>query len=163
MKIFVGNLNSLVTERQLERTFADYGVVRSVKIINDAATNRPKGFAFVEMGNRKDGERAIEKLNNTSINQQRMTIYEAKPEGEKRKSSGMNRIYNMPVNIEHVKTIEKGMNGFQHALVFRFNEDQSFEWRYRNAVDRNTDYERLMLLLHTRQAYVTATGSKNTI
>jgi RNA recognition motif-containing protein len=90
MKIYVGNLNILVTERQLERVFADYGTVRSTKLIVDIATNRPKGFAFVEMENRRDGERAIEKLNNTSLHQQKMTIHEAKTAGEKEQRPGNN-------------------------------------------------------------------------
>lgn len=94
MKIFVGNLSSIATERQLERIFADYGTVRSTKIITDIATNRSKGFGFVEMENRKDGERAIEKLNNTSLNQQRMTIHEAKGPGDQSNSDSQNKSYN---------------------------------------------------------------------
>jgi hypothetical protein len=57
------------------------------------------------------------------------------------------RIHNMPVNIEHVKAIKKAMNGFYYAIIFQFNESQSFEWKYRYSNDRDADYERLTSII----------------
>ncbi len=79
MNIFVGNVNSMTTEQQLEHLFTPYGEVSSVKIINDPYTRRPKGFAFVEMPERSNAENAVAKLNHTSLHGQPLTVNEARP------------------------------------------------------------------------------------
>ncbi|MFA5545976.1 MAG: RNA-binding protein, partial [Sphaerochaetaceae bacterium] len=48
-KIYVGNMNYSTTEDELRNLFAQYGTVLSTNIIFDRETQRPKGFAFVEM------------------------------------------------------------------------------------------------------------------
>lgn len=47
--IFVGNLAYRVSKEDLEQLFGQYGVVRSVRIMTDRMTHRPRGFGFVEM------------------------------------------------------------------------------------------------------------------
>lgn len=49
MTIFVGNLAFKASQDELRDLFAPYGTVRSVRIMKDRATRRPRGFAFVEM------------------------------------------------------------------------------------------------------------------
>jgi len=93
MNIFVGNLSSEATETQLQELFAAYGEVKSVKIITDNYTKRPRGFAFVEMAEKESGMQAIEKLNNTSLNQQAMSISEARPKNSDSGNNGYNRRY----------------------------------------------------------------------
>lgn len=85
MKIFVGNLSSQVTEEQLKHLFEEYGPVKGAKIISDNYTNRSRGFGFVEMESNSDGERAIDKLNNTSFQQQSIVVNEARPRNEEHK------------------------------------------------------------------------------
>jgi RNA recognition motif-containing protein len=60
MNIFVGNVSSEATEKQLENLFTPFGEIRSVKIITDNYTRRSKGFAFVVSAN-YDGKRKIQK------------------------------------------------------------------------------------------------------
>jgi RNA recognition motif-containing protein len=79
MNIFVGNLSSETTEKHLEGLFTPFGEVRSVKIIVDGYTRRSRGFAFVEMPERSHAETAIEKLHNTSLHTQSITVNEARP------------------------------------------------------------------------------------
>jgi RNA recognition motif-containing protein len=62
MNIYVGNLSYQVTEEALKELFEEFGPVSSVKIITDKFTGKSKGFAFVEMENTEDGEKAIEGL-----------------------------------------------------------------------------------------------------
>lgn len=47
--IFVGNLAYRASREELEQLFGRYGVVRSVRIMTDRMTRRPRGFGFVEM------------------------------------------------------------------------------------------------------------------
>ena len=57
------------------------------------------------------------------------------------------KMHNLPVNIEHVKAISKSMSGFYFAIVFQFNEKQSFMWRYRSSSERDNNYTRLISLM----------------
>lgn len=79
MNIFIGNLSHETSEKQLHDLFAAFGAVKSVKIVTDNFTRRPRGFAFVEMEERSTGEKAIEKLNNTSVHMQSIVVNEARP------------------------------------------------------------------------------------
>ena len=48
--IYVGNLPFSATEQDVRALFEAHGDVRSVSIVSDRDTGRPKGFGFVEMG-----------------------------------------------------------------------------------------------------------------
>lgn len=78
MNIFVGNLSDQTTENQLQSLFAEFGDVKSVKIIADNFTKRSRGFGFVEM-EKACGEKAIEKLNNASLHSNSIVVNEARP------------------------------------------------------------------------------------
>ncbi|WP_325537620.1 RNA-binding protein [Chitinophaga sp.] len=87
MNIFVGNLSSRTTEQQLTGLFSSFGIIRSIKIITDTFTQRSKGFAFVEMPDDNEAERAIRHLNSTKLDSQTIVVNEARPrEGNSRNS-----------------------------------------------------------------------------
>ena len=65
--IFVGNLNSSVTEDILRSLFEAYGPVDRVNIVTDRDTRQPKGFGFVDMTNDADAAKAIAALNGKGI------------------------------------------------------------------------------------------------
>jgi len=67
MKLFVKNLDRDINEMQLEGLFAQYGKVVSTKIVYDTITWESKGFAFMEMAKKEDGEKAIAALNGKEI------------------------------------------------------------------------------------------------
>jgi len=79
MNIFVGNLSFKTTEKHLQALFEQFGPVKSVEIITDKITRRSRGFAYVQMEERANAERAIAKLNNTNLNDQSLVVNEAKP------------------------------------------------------------------------------------
>ena len=76
-KVYVGNMNYATTGEQLEDLFAQYGTVLSVNVITDRETNRPKGFAFVEMEDDGAAEAAITSLNNVEIDGRNLRVNEA--------------------------------------------------------------------------------------
>ena len=83
MKLYVGNLSFETSGTDLEKAFANYGDVSSAKVVTDRETGRSRGFGFVEMRKREDGEAAIKGLNLEEINGRSITVNEAKPPREK--------------------------------------------------------------------------------
>jgi RNA recognition motif-containing protein len=82
-KLFVGGLPATTTHADLVRLFATAGPVFGVKIVMDRATNRSKGFAFVEMATEADAQAALKKLDGYKLVDRRIFITEARPQ-EKR-------------------------------------------------------------------------------
>ncbi len=79
INIYVGNLPYRMTDDELRDAFTPYGDVISAKIIIDRETDRSKGFGFVEMSDRAEGERAIEELNDKDLNGRPLRVNEARP------------------------------------------------------------------------------------
>jgi cold-inducible RNA-binding protein len=79
MKIFVGNLSFGATEETVRSLFDTHGTVDRVSIITDRDTGRSRGFAFVEMNNGSEGQKAIAALNGREIGGRPLTINEARP------------------------------------------------------------------------------------
>jgi RNA recognition motif-containing protein len=77
--IFVGNLNFQTTQDDLYAAFAQYGAVERVNIVTDRDTGQPRGFAFVEMTDRREAETAIQQLNGAELNGRAMNVNEARP------------------------------------------------------------------------------------
>lgn len=67
MNIYIGNLNYRMNENELAELLSEFGNVRSIRIIKDRETGRSKGFAFVEMDDKADAEKAISTLNGTEV------------------------------------------------------------------------------------------------
>jgi RNA recognition motif-containing protein len=89
INIFVGNLNSSVTEEQLRTIFGIYGAVETVTIVKDRDTGQVRGFGFVEMTKAEDAEHAIRSVDGMVLNQRPLRVNEARPkspEGRKNQS-----------------------------------------------------------------------------
>jgi len=81
--LFVGNLDSEVTQEELRRLFEAYGQVMQVHIIRDRDTGLPPGFAFVEMKNEADAEKAIKALNCSILRDRALNVSYAQPRPER--------------------------------------------------------------------------------
>jgi cold-inducible RNA-binding protein len=79
MNIYVGNLSRQAGESELRALFAEFGEVKSVKIIKDNASGEPRGFAFVEMPDNEAGNQAIRALESQEFQHRRLKVNEAKP------------------------------------------------------------------------------------
>jgi len=79
MNIFVGNLSFQTSQEQLHSIFAQYGNVERVNLVTDRDSGQPRGFAFVEMTERRDAENAIAQLNGSELNGRTMNVNEARP------------------------------------------------------------------------------------
>ena len=88
MNIYVGNLANEVTEEDLKQAFDAFGKVESVNIIKDKYTNRSKGFGFVEMASKAEGQSAIDGLNGKELKGRTLNVNEARPRTEGRGGRG---------------------------------------------------------------------------
>ena len=83
----VGNISFQASEDDLRDLFSKAGEVVSAKLINDAATGRPRGFGFIEMGTDAEAQKAITMLNGNSFMDRNIIVSEAKPQ-ERRERGG---------------------------------------------------------------------------
>jgi RNA recognition motif-containing protein len=79
MKLYVGNLSFGTTEEDLQQLFSQVGTVESASMVTDRDTGRSRGFAFVEMSSKSEGEAAIAKFNGSEVDGRSLTVNEAKP------------------------------------------------------------------------------------
>ena len=84
MKLYVGNLSYEITEDELREAFAPFGEVKSVTILSDRYSGRPKGFGFVEMSSKAEGEAAIAGLNGKPLKERTLVVNEARPRPDTR-------------------------------------------------------------------------------
>jgi cold-inducible RNA-binding protein len=76
-RLYVGNLAWTVTDQDLRDVFSEAGNVDSSQVIMDRATNRSRGFGFVEMATDEAADAAIKKLNGREIKGRPIRVNEA--------------------------------------------------------------------------------------
>ena len=79
MNIFISNLNYRVTEEELRELVSQHGTVVSIQIIMDRDTGRSKGFGFIQMIDKADGEAVISALDGFSFAEKFLRVAEAPP------------------------------------------------------------------------------------
>lgn len=80
-KLYVGNLPYSVRDDELAELFAEYGEVLSAVVIMDRATNRSKGFGFVELEDDM-AEKAIAEMEGKEVEGRNIRVNEARPKKE---------------------------------------------------------------------------------
>ncbi len=79
MKLYVGNLAFQTSSQELQELFAQAGTVESASVVEDRDTGRSRGFGFVEMSSKEEGEAAISQFNGKEVNGRALNVNEAKP------------------------------------------------------------------------------------
>ena len=87
-KLFVGNLPFNATENDLQDHFAQAGTVISVNIMQDRATGRSRGFAFIEMGSEAEAAQAVSQFHQKDFQGRPLTVNEARPREERPPGGG---------------------------------------------------------------------------
>ena len=81
MNIYIGNLSLEVTEEELRQEFLAFGEVMSVIIMNDKyiGSGQLRGYGFVEMASKSEGEAAITGLNGKMLRHITINVVGALP------------------------------------------------------------------------------------
>ena len=79
IKLYVGNLAFRTTSDDLQQLFSQAGTVESASVVEDRDTGRSRGFGFVEMATKEEGEAAIAQFNGKEIDGRALTVNEARP------------------------------------------------------------------------------------
>ena len=82
-KLFVGNIPHSTTEAELRALFEPHGAIEQVSIVTDRDTGRSRGFAFVEMTDSAEAEKAIAALNGKELGGRALNINEARPKTDR--------------------------------------------------------------------------------
>jgi len=86
--LYVGNLPHSTSEADLRTLFQSHGGVEKVTMVTDRDTGRSRGFAFVEMVDAGEAEKAIAALNGTELGGRALTVNEARPKTERPRGAG---------------------------------------------------------------------------
>ena len=88
MKIFVGNLSFAATEADVNRLFADFGSVASVKIVMEKKGKKSRGFGFTEMLDDEQAQAAIAALDGAEFMGRPLNVSPARPKPEVEHNKG---------------------------------------------------------------------------
>jgi len=83
-KLYVGNLPFSASEEQLQEWFGQVGVSPSaINLIRDRFTGQSRGFAFIEIANDEEADRAVANLNGQNFGGRNLVVNEARPQTER--------------------------------------------------------------------------------
>ena len=88
MTIFIGNLSFDSEQEDITGLISSYGEVKSCKIPLDRETGRKRGFAFVDMTNEEDEQKAIDDLQNVEWMGRSIRVNKAEPRRDSRVGGG---------------------------------------------------------------------------
>ncbi|MBW0166713.1 MAG: RNA-binding protein [Vulcanococcus sp.] len=79
MTIYIGNLSFQAEQEDLLDLFSQYGEVAKCSLPLDRETGRKRGFAFVEMANEADEQKAVDDLQNVEWMGRMIRVNKATP------------------------------------------------------------------------------------
>lgn len=81
--VYVGNLPWRTTEDDLHSLFACYGPIVDLRVIQDAATGRSRGYGFVQLTTNAQVRAAVADLDGTTYQGRPLLVSPARPKPER--------------------------------------------------------------------------------
>src|ERR671913_1794017 len=91
IKLYVGNLSFQTSSSDLQDLFSQAGTVESASVVEDRDTGQSRGFGFVEMATREEGEAAIQQFNGKEVGGRNLNVNEARPREDRGGGGGGGR------------------------------------------------------------------------
>lgn len=82
MNIYVANLVHEATTDDLHQLFGPFGTITNASLIKDKFSGQSRGFGFVEMSSKQEGQAAIDALNGKDFKGRPLTVNEARPKSD---------------------------------------------------------------------------------
>ncbi len=79
MKLYIGNMSFQTTSEDLSGLFSQAGTVNSANIVTDRDSGFSRGFGFVEMSSKEEGESAISMFDGKDVDGRSLKVNEARP------------------------------------------------------------------------------------
>lgn len=83
-KLYVGNLPWSIDNNGLKDLFGKYSSILTATVITDKMTGRSRGFAFVELSDDAEADKAVQEMNNFDIEGRKLVVNEARPKTDDR-------------------------------------------------------------------------------
>ena len=142
ISLHVGNLKYETTEETLKNVFSEIGPVVKVELIKKE-DGTSKGYAFVDMENKKDADDAIEKLNKTDLEGRIITVAFKKTREELQSDRIRNRGRGGPINDRYQGGGRRSNRYYRDDRDDRYDD---YHRRYRDSRrssrDHYHDYDR---------------------
>ncbi|XP_058222085.1 polyadenylate-binding protein 8-like [Rhododendron vialii] len=123
--LYVGDLDSNVTDSQLYDYFNQVGQVVSVRVCRDLSTRRSLGYGYVNYSNPQDAARAMEELNFSLLNGKTIRVMYSHRDPSVRKSGAANIfIKNLDKAIDN-KALHDTFSTFGNILSCKIATDPS--------------------------------------
>ncbi|CAN8270804.1 unnamed protein product [Cochlearia groenlandica] len=159
--LYVGDLDSNVTDSQLYEAFSQMGQVVSVRVCRDLATRRSLGYGYVNFTNPQDAARAIQELNYIPLNGKPVRVmYSRRDPSVRRSGAGNIFIKNLDKSIDH-KALHDTFSTFGNIVSCKVAVDSSGQSKGYGFVQYETEEsaQRAMaqlngMLLNDKQVYV---------
>ncbi|XVE93397.1 hypothetical protein REPUB_Repub01dG0188500 [Reevesia pubescens] len=159
--LYVGDLDSSVTETQLYEYFNQMGQVVTIRVCKDLSTRRSLGYGYVNYSNPQDAARAMDLLNFTLLNGKPIRIMYSNRDPSLRKSGAGNIfIKNLDKGIDH-KALHDTFSAFGNILSCKVATDSSGQSKgygfvqFDNEESAQKAIEKLNgMLLNDKQVYV---------
>ena len=72
--VFVGRLSYDISESKLRREFEAYGPIKSLRLVHDIVTDKPRGYAFVEFHSQRDMKTAYKAADGKKLEGRRVVV-----------------------------------------------------------------------------------------
>ncbi|KAJ6302499.1 hypothetical protein OIU77_016568 [Salix suchowensis] len=159
--LYVGDLETNVTDSQLYDLFNQVGQVVSVRVCRDLTSRRSLGYGYVNYSNPQDAARALEMLNFTPLNGCPIRVMYSHRDPSNRKSGAGNIfIKNLDKAIDH-KALHDTFSAFGNILSCKVATDSSGQSKGYGFVQFDSEeaaqkaIEKLNgMLLNDKQVYV---------